>query len=238
MVSGRARLQSLRKNSVSYQGMPLGIPQVAEIGSGFSRCWQRNNSIHAGFGKGTASGCGKTPVLDFALKGRGFSRAVSVAKSMAALAAEGPAVYFFLTCGSLARSRQTEASSHRPPRKGSPARFSRGQYPRGAGRKPASPERSSRPAFPFPERSRHIRPGRQSRRPAPGATVCSGYKIQCSWHYDTRTKRSRWQPAPREDYTVEERASRPFSGRRRPALDPEGLSSFSRFCYRRRSPTT
>jgi hypothetical protein len=187
MVSGRARLQSLRKNSVSYQGMPLGIPQVAEIGSGFSRCWQRNNSIHAGFGKGTASGCGKTPVLDFALKGRGFSR---------------------------------------------------GQYPRGAGRKPASPERSSRPAFPFPERSRHIRPGRQSRRPAPGATVCSGYKIQCSWHYDTRTKRSRWQPAPREDYTVEERASRPFSGRRRPALDPEGLSSFSRFCYRRRSPTT
>jgi hypothetical protein len=100
MVSGRARLQSLRKNSVSYQGMPLGIPQVAEIGSGFSRCWQRNNSIHAGFGKGTASGCGKTLVLDFALKGRGFSRAVSVAKSMAALAAEGPAVYFFLTCGS------------------------------------------------------------------------------------------------------------------------------------------
>ena len=69
--------------------MPLGIPQVAEIGSGFSRCWQRNNSIHAGFGKGTASGCGKTLVLDFALKGRGFSRAVSVAKSMAALAAEG-----------------------------------------------------------------------------------------------------------------------------------------------------
>jgi len=35
------------------------------------------------------TGCGKTLVLDFALKGRGFSRAVSVAKSMAALAAEG-----------------------------------------------------------------------------------------------------------------------------------------------------
>jgi len=34
MVSGRARLQSLRKNSGSYQGMPLGIPQVAEIGFG------------------------------------------------------------------------------------------------------------------------------------------------------------------------------------------------------------
>jgi len=34
MVSGRAWLQSLRKNSGSYQGMPLGIPQVAEIGFG------------------------------------------------------------------------------------------------------------------------------------------------------------------------------------------------------------
>jgi hypothetical protein len=31
------------------------------------------------------TGCGKTLVFDFALKGRGFSRAVSVAKSMAAL---------------------------------------------------------------------------------------------------------------------------------------------------------
>jgi len=83
--------------------------------------------------------------------------------------------------------------------RGNPAGFSRGRYPRGAGRKPASPQRSSRPAFPVPERSRHIRPGRQSRRPARGAIVCSGYKIQCSSHYDTRTKRSGWQLAPRED---------------------------------------
>jgi hypothetical protein len=35
------------------------------------------------------TGCGKTRVLTLVLKGRGFSRAVSAAKSMAALAAEG-----------------------------------------------------------------------------------------------------------------------------------------------------
>ena len=40
--------------------------------------------------------------------------------------------------------------------------------------------RSSRSAFPVAERSRHIRPGRHSRRPGPGATVCSCDKIRCS----------------------------------------------------------
>jgi glycine/D-amino acid oxidase-like deaminating enzyme len=54
----------------------------------------RNNSDQSRFWEGHEfTGCGKTLVLDFALKGRGFSRAVSLAKSMAALAADAPPSY-------------------------------------------------------------------------------------------------------------------------------------------------
>ena len=74
-------------------------------GHGFTGCGK--TLVHAGFGKGTSfTGCGKTLILTFVfdliltfvLKGCGFSRAVSSAKSMPALAAEGsrrPQLAFF-----------------------------------------------------------------------------------------------------------------------------------------------
>ncbi len=34
-----------RAKCSSYQGMPSGIPQVAENGSGFRRRWQRRRSV-------------------------------------------------------------------------------------------------------------------------------------------------------------------------------------------------
>jgi hypothetical protein len=53
MVLGRARLTGCGKTLASYQGMPLGIPQVARRKDpGFSRCWQRRKVDPSEFWEG------------------------------------------------------------------------------------------------------------------------------------------------------------------------------------------